>query len=512
MLFLWLAVLGLICYSLIIGQQQHARLPARSGSTMADIKNQQQQKLSQQPTMSQQLQQAIKLLQMSRAELMESVQQSLLENPFLEEAADAYGQDSAIGECFEDFSNRNDNEMPYRSDDLIAEAEWLSYLRDLSGEPKNASGEIHDDDAGTILEKRQANRSTLASHLMWQLRLSSLTERQMAIGECVIGNLDSVGYLRATSLEIASMAGASEDEAESVIKAIQLFDPVGVAARNASECLLVQLQEQGYGSDPVLPELVKSHLQDLEEKRYKPILKKFHLEQPALDRYLDIIKTLDPTPGASFGDAAPIFVSPDLYVFPCNGDFVVMLNDEEIPKLALSSLYKDPDEFATEKEREYAKQNLESAQWLIKSLNQRNQSLFNVMTCITKRQREFFESGPSRLKPLVLKDIAEDVGMHESTVSRITTNKYCHTPYGIFELKFFFNRSVELNNGSQIGTESIKALIRQYISEEDPSSPVSDEKLGEMLEKKLGISIARRTVAKYRVAMDIPSSSKRKSH
>ncbi len=481
--------------------------------TMADIKNQQQQKLSQQQTMSQQLQQAIKLLQMSRMELMESVQQSLLENPFLEEAAETDGKDSVIGECFEEFSNRSDNEMPYSSDDLIREAEWLSYLGELSGGPKSAAyDDGHDDDAGTILEKRQANRSSLASHLMWQLRLSSLTERQMAIGEYVIGNLDSVGFLRATNSEIAAMAGVDEKEVEPVVKAIQFFDPVGVAARNASECLLVQLHEQGLDSDPVLPELVKSHLQDLEEKRYKPILKKFRMEQEDLDRYLEIIKTLDPTPGASFGDAAPIFVSPDLYVFPCNGDFVVMLNDEEIPKLALSDLYKDPEEFPTEKEREYAKQNLESAQWLIKSLNQRNQSLFNVMTSITKRQREFFESGPSRLKPLVLKDIAEDVGMHESTVSRITTNKYCHTPFGIFELKFFFNRSVELNNGSQIGTESIKALIRQYISEEDPSSPVSDEKLGELLEKKLGVSIARRTVAKYRMAMDIPSSSKRKTH
>lgn len=287
---------------------------------------------------------------------------------------------------------------------------------------------------------------------------------------------------------------------------------VGVAARTPQECLLIQIKALGYDRDQVLVDLVRDHLEDLEAHRYKPLLRKFRLDMDELKEYLDIIQSLDPMPGASFGEGVSTFVSPDVFVYKVDGEFLIVLNEDGLPNLHLSPVYDNASENASSKEKEYFNEKIRSAAWLIKSLHQRQRTLYKVVESIVKHQRGFFEEGISKFKPLILKDIADDINMHESTVSRITTNKYVATPFGVYELKFFFNSALELDDGSQVGSESVKALIKKCISEEDPKNPLSDERIGEILKEHLKVNIARRTVAKYRMAMDIPSSSRRKAH
>lgn len=467
----------------------------------------QQLKLAQQLVMTPQLQQAIKLLQLSRLELLETVQQELLENPFLEES---HGDDAAQ-EHVED-RRESDAEEAYDKD-LAKDADWEDYLGEFASTPRLVQPrEYEAAEDISPLEARYSAKPTLEGHLLWQLRLSSLTEAQKDIGEIIIGNLSSAGYLQASIEEVAQMARAEPAEALAVLKRVQMFDPIGVAARDARECLLVQIRSLKYDRDPILLELVNAHLEDLEAKRYKPLLRKFKLDMDELKEYLDIIQSLDPLPGASFGGGEPAYVSPDVFVYKMGDEFIILLNEDGLPQLQLSNLTQMNMGTASDKEKEYCTEKMRSATWLIKSLYQRQRTLYKVMESIVRHQQPFFEEGVTRLAPLILKDIADDISMHESTVSRITTNKYVATPHGIFELKFFFNSGLELDDGSQVGSESVKALIKKFIAEEDAKSPLSDERIGEMLKERLKVNIARRTVAKYRTALDIPSSSRRKEH
>lgn len=469
----------------------------------------QQLKLSQQLRMTPQLQQAIKLLQLSRVELLETVQQELMENPFLEESENIPLTD---GQAPEETRSSREEDAAYDAD-LSRNADWEDYLGEFASTPRLVQPREHElPEELSPLEARYAAKPSLESHLMWQLRLSTLDERQKEIGEAIIGNLSSSGYLQASVQEVAELTGATPEEVEAVLDRIHFFDPVGVAARDARECLLIQLRNLNYDRDPILKELVEYHLEDLEAHRYKPLLRKFRLDMDTLGEYLDIIQSLDPLPGASFGGGEPAYVSPDVYVYKVGDDFVILLNEDGLPQLQLSDLARDGVDCENSAEKEYCADKIRSASWLIKSLYQRQRTLYKVMESIVRHQRPFFEHGVTHLAPLILKDIADDIGMHESTVSRITTNKYAATPHGIFELKFFFNSGLELDDGSQVGSESVKALIKKFISEEDPRSPLSDERLGEMLKEHLKVTIARRTVAKYRTALDIPSSSKRREH
>ncbi|MGV6996679.1 RNA polymerase factor sigma-54 [Desulfovibrio sp. QI0430] len=467
----------------------------------------QQLKLSQQLVMTPQLQQAIKLLQLSRVELLETVQQELLENPFLEESSLT---DDASQEQHEESREAPKEEVYDR--ELAKDADWEDYLGEFASTPRlSQSREYELAEEISPLEARYAAKPTLEGHLFWQLRLSSLTEEQKAIGEVIIGNLSSAGYLQATIEEVAEMAEVAPEAVLPVLERVQLFDPIGVAARDARECLMVQIKNLNYARDPILVELVESHLEDLEAKRYKPLLRKFKLDMEELKEYLDIIQSLDPLPGASFGGGEPTYVSPDVFVYKMGSEFVILLNDDGLPQLQLSAM-SQMNIGGSEKEKDYCSEKIRSASWLIKSLYQRQRTLYKVMESIVRHQQPFFEDGVTKLAPLILKDIADDISMHESTVSRITTNKYVATPHGIFELKFFFNSGLELDDGSQVGSESVKALIKKFISEEDTRSPLSDERIGEMLKERLKVNIARRTVAKYRTALDIPSSSRRKEH
>ncbi|MBO4300198.1 MAG: RNA polymerase factor sigma-54, partial [Desulfovibrio sp.] len=394
--------------------------------------------------------------------------------------------------------------------EVAKDADWEDYLGEFASTPRQLQPreyEVAED--MSPLEARYAAKPTLEAHLMWQLRLSQLTEAQKEIGEIIIGNLSSGGYLQATVDDLAAMAHASTEEVQSVLARVQLFDPVGVAARDARECLLIQIRNLHYDRDPVLLELVRSHLEDLEAKRYKPLLRKFKMDMEDLREYLDIIQSLDPLPGASYGGGEPTYVSPDVFVYKMGDEFVILLNEDGLPQLQLSSI-KVKDLGCTGEEKEYWSEKLHSASWLIKSLYQRQRTLYKVMESIVQHQRPFFEEGVTKLAPLILKDIADDINMHESTVSRITTNKYVATSHGIFELKFFFNSGLELVDGRQVGSESVKALIKKFISEEDPKAPLSDERIGEMLKECLKVNIARRTVAKYRTTLGIASSSRRR--
>lgn len=467
----------------------------------------QQLKLAQQLVMTPQLQQAIKLLQLSRMELLETVQQEMLDNPFLEESQGDDGSNEPAEE------RREKGTEDIYDQDLAKDADWEDYLGEFASTPRLVQPrEFEVAEEISPLEARFSAKPTLEGHLLWQLRLSTLTDIQKDIGEIIIGNLSSAGYLHATIDEIAQMAETEPSEVVEVLEKVQLFDPVGVAARDARECLLVQIKSLKYDRDPILLELIRSHLEDLEGKRYKPLLRKFKLDMEELKEYLDIIQSLDPLPGASFGGGEPTYVSPDVFVYKMGDDFVILLNEDGLPQIQLSNMNQMSMKGATDKEKEYCTEKMRSASWLIKSLYQRQRTLYKVMESIVKHQQGFFEVGVSRLAPLILKDIADDISMHESTVSRITTNKYVATPHGIFELKFFFNSGLELDDGSQVGSESVKALIKKFIADEDSKAPLSDERIGEMLKDHLKVHIARRTVAKYRTALDIPSSSRRKEH
>jgi RNA polymerase sigma-54 factor len=465
----------------------------------------QQLKLTQQLIMTPQLQQAIKLLQLSHMELLETVQQELLENPFLEESLE---ETSRTAE--EPRASREEDRDAYTVE-AARNADWEDYLGEFASTSRRSSVrefESPEDNAG--FETRFSNKPTLEGHIGWQLRLSKLTEKEKNIGEAIIGNLSSSGYLQTSVEELAAAAGADTATVEKVLKAVQHFDPVGIAARTPQECLLVQLEVMNYQRDPILVSLVTEHLEDLEARRYKPLLRKFKLTPEDLKEYLDIIRSLDPMPGAGFGGGEPVYVAPDVYVYRIDDEFIIVLNEDDLPKLQLSSLYETGLQAAKEADKEYFQEKMRAASWLIKSLHQRQRTLYKVMESIVRFQKDFFMNGIAYLKPLILKDIADDINMHESTVSRITSNKYAATPFGIVELKFFFNSALSMNNGNEVGSESVKALLKQCITSENPQEPLSDEQLGDLLKEELNVNIARRTVAKYRTALGIASSSKRK--
>ncbi|GAB1410807.1 RNA polymerase factor sigma-54 [Desulfovibrionales bacterium] len=463
-------------------------------------------KLTQQLVMTPQLQQAIKLLQLSRFELLEAVQQELLENPMLEEIARENPEDHDVPLAPEERSA-----VAYEEADLMRNADWENYLGDFSSTAKQVQfKETEALEEMMSYEARLAGKPSLQGHLLWQLRLSPISEQDVTIGEAIIGNLDSRGYLEPSLEELVTETNASAEQIEHVLHRIQRFDPVGVAARTPQECLLVQLETLGQ-DDPILVSLVRDHLEDIENRRYKPLLRKFKIQMEDLKAYLDIIQTLDPMPGASYGSESTVYVSPDVFVYEYENEFVIVMNDDGLPRLQLSPYYMEDMSLAVKgPEREYLHDKMRSAMWLMKSLHQRQKTLYKVVESIVRFQHDFFKYGVTKLKPLILKDVADDIEMHESTVSRITTNKYVATPHGIFELKFFFNSALEMDDGTQVGSESVKAVIKKMVSEEDPKKPYSDEKIAAELKKELDVNIARRTVAKYRAVLGIEPSSKRK--
>ncbi len=494
---------------------------------MAAMEMRQQLKLSQQLVMTPQLQQAIKLLQLSRMELVDLVREEMMENPVLEDdlevgndgARAEDGPDGLDGQAERAAEAAGTTETPapdavtggeqeVKADgSAVNEIDWENYLDNYTMAPPMPSYRPDNDDLPS-LEATLTRTESLHDHMTWQLKMSDLSERHMEIGEILLGNIDPDGYLKDPPLEdIAAEAGCSLEDAELVLEKIQGFDPVGIGARSLAECMLIQAIHFGQ-DDELIVKMIKSHLANLEKKNYQAISRE--LKQPIEEIYeaAKVIMEFDPRPGRQYSADEPHYITPDVYVHKVGDKYFVVPNDDGLPKLKISSFYRtalDDSKGA----KEYIQDKLRSAQWLIRSIQQRQRTIIKVTESIIKFQREFFDKGIAHLKPLILRDVAEDIGMHESTISRVTTNKYVHTPQGIFELKFFFNSGISRTNGEDLASQAVKSKIKQIIDSEDARKPFSDQKIVEML-KAHSIDIARRTVAKYREQLGILSSSKRK--
>jgi len=361
------------------------------------------------------------------------------------------------------------------------------------------------------LENTLTRGENLAEHVLFQLRMMEISKEEQEIALQVVGNLNKDGYLCASYEEIAEDARCEVGKVEELVEKIKYLDPPGVGSRTLGECLFVQLEQAGL-SDGLAGKIVLNHLDKLERRAYEKIAKTEQVAVEEVYKAVRAIQTLEPKPGRPFGEEAPSYITPDIYVYKVGEDWVITLNEDGLPKLRISPYYLDllKQEEGSGANKEYINERLKAATWLIKSIHQRQRTIYRVTESILKFQKEFFELGIERLKPMVLKDVADDIGMHESTVSRVTTNKYVHTPHGVFELKFFFTSAIKASGGGEVSSSSVKERIRTIIAAEAPGQPISDQEIVDIL-KKENVEIARRTVAKYREALGILSSSKRKN-
>ena len=473
-------------------------------------------KLTQQLVMTPQLQQAIKLLQLSRIELLDLIRQEMKENPILEEVQENTTEktDKAT-QITEEIGASGEEGKAFNNGSKDKDFDWRNYLYQdakTPWEPYRSDREDNDDESVPFFERHLVKKDSLQNHLFEQLVFSSLNLEEKKLAELIIGNLDNNGYLTATLEELAACSETPLDEVEKILKEVQKFDPLGVAARNLKECLLLQLINFKEKDKTLVEKILDRHISNLGAKKYDIIAKNLQVRREELIKAVKIINSLDPKPGRAFDTEEPKYITPDLYVYKIGEEFVVVLNEDGLPRLHINSFYRQilaHNNCVAEDSKEYIQNKLRSALWLIKSIYHRQNTLRNVMYSIIRFQKDFFNKGISFLKPLVLRDVAEDINMHESTVSRATNNKYVHTSHGILELKFFFNSSINAMDGDHFASESVKNLIKKIIAQEDTSSPYSDQKIVEILKGK-NINIARRTVTKYREMMSILPSHIRK--
>ena len=463
-------------------------------------------RLQQQLIMTPQLQQAIKLLQLNHIELVEQVQQELTENPFLEETVEPVENPRELPDAGPERKEQQADDSYNPADNNI---DWARYLSDRSTRDYRGG---FDDEERERAETALTRTETLADHLLWQLRMTSLDAESKATGNVLIGYINDDGYLSAPIEEICQKEQIDPDNAEWVLEQIQTFDPTGVGARDLGECLLIQLNALGVCDDIVL-RMVKDHLHELERHDYKGLAKTLNCTVDHVMVGVRLITQLEPRPGRPFGGEAARYISPDIYVFRVGDEWVISLNDDGLPKLRVSNYYKQimhDLNHSSKQEKEYVQEKLRNAVWLIRSIHQRQRTIYKVTQSIVKFQKDFLDSGIKHLKPLILRDVAEDIGMHESTVSRVTTNKYVHTPQGIYELKYFFNSGINADDGGVVASESVKNSIAKIVAEEDTRKPFSDQRIAKLLKEREGLNIARRTVTKYREMLGILSSTKRK--
>jgi RNA polymerase sigma-54 factor len=470
----------------------------------------QQLRLTQQLIMTPQLQMAIKLLQLSRLELLDTIRQELEENPTLEEDVQEVTPEEQPAEQSEDLPADPPSTKEVTIEEKIRDdIDWNNYIDEY-----NSSGRVHFEterrDAPNF-ESFLTRKESLREHLLWQLLMTSPTEEEEKIGTFIAGNIDKDGYLDVPVEYLANESGANPEKVEQILSLMQTFDPIGVCSRNLSECLLIQAKYFEL-DDTIVIEIITNHLNHLENKNYKAICKVLKTNIEDVISAVNVIIGLDPRPGLQFLDEEPQYITPDIYVYKLDDNFVIMLNDDGMPKLRVNPFYKSavkngkkmPDNV-----KDYVQEKMRSATWLIRSIHQRQKTIYKVMESILKFQRLFFDKGIEYLKPMVLRDVAEDIEMHESTISRVTTNKFVHTPRGIFELKYFFNSSIRSVEGDALASASVQEKIRLIIESENPQRPYSDDKISKLL-KEANINIARRTVAKYREIMKVLPSSKRK--
>jgi RNA polymerase sigma-54 factor len=463
--------------------------------------------------MTPQLQQAIKLLQLSRLELETEIRKELVENPVLEEGMEVANEDVAK----ESETPQQDQDMqdPRKQDEF----EWDDYFE--KQQKSRETNFARNNDEIMNYENVIASKETLHDHLNWQAGLYGFNDEELEQAMMIIEYINDDGYLGTSLAQIAQDEGVSEKDLEETLAMVHEFDPPGVGARDLKECLLIQakhIQEDTHD----FVHLLKNHMHDLEKKNYPGIAKAMEISVDEVIDMCKIINTMEPKPGRIFTQNDTHYVTPDVYVYKVGEEYVVSLNEDGLPKLRISNFYKNmlaEQEAKKGKEKtktsseaqDYVQDKLRSAVWLIKSIHQRQRTIYKVSESIVKHQQEFFEKGPAHIKPMILRDIANDIEMHESTVSRVTTAKYMHTPQGIFELKYFFNSGINTTSGGSLASESVKLKIKDLVENEDPQKPLSDQKLVELL-KKDGIKIARRTVAKYRDVLKILPSSKRKKY
>ncbi len=497
-----------------------------------------QLKLTQQLVMTPQLQQAIKLLQLSRMELVDLVTKELEENPVLEEGVEEDSSEEgetqveptesvdeapapveaaeAGLEASADVDAIPGEEAPVTGDEpdhvptdaeKVADIDWRDYM---DSRPQTGIREVRDDDSPSF-EATLTRRSTLSEHLLWQLYMDPIRDEERCAAEFIVGNLDERGYLLSSTDEIVRQSGVGEEVVESVLARIQLLDPIGTGARDLRECLLIQVRSLQI-RDPLVIGIIEEVLDSLINRDFRTVARHLGASIEAVAEASKVIGRLEPHPGRAFGGDDPVYIVPDIYVYKIADEFHVVLNDDGLPRLRINSLYRAVLAKGSDTPKDtkaYVHDKVRSALWLIKSIHQRQRTIYKVMQSIIKFQRDFFEQGINYLRPLNLRDVADDIEMHESTVSRVTTNKYVHTPQGIFELKYFFNSSIRRLDGESIASESVKDRISHLIRNEDPRRPFSDQRIAEML-RVHNINIARRTVTKYRESLNLLSSTKRR--
>ena len=463
------------------------------------------QRLSQRLILTPSLQQAIKLLPLTTLELAEVLEQEVMENPLLEEVP---AQEGLTGE---ETANLEAKEKADKDDplkDIDEEKFFEDYLED-GRERRSHGSEIPE---MPPLENTLSETPDLYDHLTWQLHMSVSDELLLEIGDAIIQNVDEDGMLRASVAEISNMGPYPLEEVEKALAIVQGLDPAGVAARDLTECLRLQLQRLGLeGSPPDI--MVRDFLKQLQSHQYAEIGRQMGLTLDEISHHLEIIRHLDPKPGVKYNPNRSTYVIPDVFVVKEGDEYRIVLNDDGLPKLRISPTYKrmlEVKEPGSEETRNYVREKLRSALWLLKSVDQRQRTIYKVSESIVRHQRGFLDNGIDHLRPLVLRDVATDIGMHESTVSRVVANKYVHTPRGVYELRFFFHSGITSTMGEAVSSVTIKDRIRKMIDGEQGSHPLSDSRIAEILARE-GLPLARRTVAKYREELRIPPSNLRKS-
>lgn len=474
-------------------------------------------KLSQKLVMTPQLRQAIKLLQLGRLELTDALQAEIEQNPMLEEAPSLLeqpGNPEALSAEENTYQAEAAITDRVKGDDpaTVAEVNWEDYANSFDSD-LSFSHETPPADAPSQFDFISATPG-LASYLQWQLTHLELTEQDIALTTFIVCNLDGHGFLEASIEDICLYGQCSEEEAEGALRLVQSLDPPGVAARDIRESLLLQLDRLDYYE--TLPyQIVEQYMPLLESRNYTQIARETGAPLKKVNEAVAIIQGLTPYPGNEFSNEQTNYIVPDVYLYKIDGEFVIQLNEDGLPQLQISSEYqqllKQKNALSPES-RGYLRENKRNAEWFIKSIEQRQRTIYRVMESLLKFQRAFFESGPGAMRPLILRDVAEDIGMHESTVSRVTSNKYVHCPQGIYELKYFFSTAVSNQDGDSVAAEAIKTRIRQLVHNENPLKPLSDNKISELLAKE-NITVARRTVAKYREQLKIlPVKHRRQNH
>lgn len=481
-----------------------------------------QMRMAQRLVMTPMLQQAIKLLPMARLELIQAIRAEMEENPLLEDITDA-DLEQTEEEGYESDSTKEEeppqdkqSETVYEEQTALEkqddgqnqeEIDWDAYLQSDLYEGSTGEGYIE----RPSLENTLRQKEGIEEHLMWQLNCSAVTEEEKTLGALIIGNINNEGYLDVSLQELADEAEVTIDEIEDALILVQSFDPPGVAARDLRECLALQAKSAGL-KGTLAEKLILEHLETLDERNFPKLARILDVSVDDIVDAVRLIRELDPKPGLEFNPEETHYITPDLFVVKVDDEYQVYLNDDGIPKLRINPYYqsilKNKKE-AQKPTREYLENKFRSAIWMIKSIEQRRQTMLKVGRSLCKFQREFLDKGISYLKPLILKDVAEDIGMHESTISRVTTNKYIYTPQGLFELKFFFHSSVGSYLGDNMSSVRVKEMIKNICKEEDSTKPYTDDQIVKILQSK-NAKIARRTVTKYRKELRIPPASKRK--